>query len=138
MYIKSLEVFCRREIGFLAPWLDYSALRTATQLDVACKPIGSQALCVTSRAVKSLSRRIVEGIYANPYCLNSVNELAMEIRRLDRYTSGGDEVLQQLSGGTLQRFAWEIIQFSRFNGSVDQYYEEISLFRDGILLTLVV
>ncbi|VUZ41402.1 unnamed protein product [Hymenolepis diminuta] len=133
MYIKSLEVFCRREIGFLAPWLDYSALRTATQLDVACKPIGSQALCVTSRAVKSLSRRIVEGIYANPYCLNSVNELAMEIRRLDRYTSGGDEVLQQLSGGTLQRFAWEIIQFSRFNGSVDQYYEEISLFRDDAI-----
>nr|CDS25326.1 transcriptional activator [Hymenolepis microstoma] len=133
MYIKNLEVFCRREIGFLAPWLDYSSLRTATQLEVACKPIGSQALCVTSRGVKSLSRRIVQSISSNPYRLNNVNELALEIRRLDRYTSGGDEVLQLLSGGTLIRFAWEIIQFSRFNGSVDQYYDEISLFRDDTI-----
>ncbi|VDO04297.1 unnamed protein product [Rodentolepis nana] len=132
-YIRSLELFCRREIGYLAPWLDYSTYRNAPALEVACKPIGSQALCVTSRSVKNLSRRIIQCIHANPYRLNSVAELASEIRRIDRYTAGGDDIFQLLSGGTLQRFAWEIIQFSRFNGSVNQYYDEISLFRDDII-----
>ena len=115
--------FIQRELLIIAPWLHFIDDNDST---VALRPLSGRnaapiALCQLAVRIESL---IVN------YQGQGEREadFAIAIKELDSRSNNGAGLLQTLSMSTLKHFAWEILQFAHFRGTIDEYYSRSSFY----------
>ncbi|VDM30323.1 unnamed protein product [Hydatigera taeniaeformis] len=116
--------FTQRELFYLAPWVDY--MQTSRDA-VAIQPLGA-GNSSPSEALGRLSMGIVCRIASHLVPLARVDDFADAIRRIDDRDQGGDGLLDSVSTNALKHFSWELLQFAKFSGTLQEYYSQSCLY----------
>ncbi len=120
--------FARRELIALAPWLPFidpeHGSTCVAPLDNGAPP---------SRTVDHLAEQIVNGIACHQVSLDRPSDFADAIRQFDT-RAGIPSPLEAVSNENLKHFAWELRQFARFEENLEQYYDQMCLFKKRVIL----
>lgn len=116
--------FTQRELFYLAPWVDYMQSNRGA---VAIQPLG-RGNSNPSEALGRLSMSIVCRIASHLVPLARVDDFADAIRGIDDRDQGGDGLLESVSTSALKHFSWELLQFARFSGTLQEYYSQSCLY----------
>nr|CDS18282.1 transcriptional activator [Echinococcus granulosus] len=116
--------FTQRELFYLAPWVDYM---NSSRGAVALQPLGA-GNSNPSEALGRLSMAIVRRIASHLVPLTRVDDFADAIRGMDDRDQGGDGLLESVSISSLKHFSWELLQFARFSGTLQEYYSQSCLY----------
>ncbi|KAL5961335.1 E3 ubiquitin-protein ligase ICP0 [Taenia solium] len=116
--------FTQRELFYLAPWVDYMHSNRGA---AATQPLGG-GNSNPSEALGRLSMGIVCRIASHLVPLTRVDDFADAIRGIDDRDQGGDGLLESVSTSALKHFSWELLQFARFSGTLQEYYSQSCLY----------
>ena len=119
--------FIQREILLVASWVHY---QDGGDRAVALRPLGGSGRSTAPVPLSQLAVRIAEHLEGHTFRRGDERHIAEMMWELDSRAGGGPDILQHLPMNTLEHFAWEFYQFSRFRGSIEDYYAHASLFSE--------
>ncbi|VDD79650.1 unnamed protein product [Mesocestoides corti] len=121
--------FAQRELIYLAPWLGFAGRYES----VTTAPLNAHPRL--NEAVGRLATQIIRRVACWNVPISRVSEFADAVRQLDQESRNGaayfdGPLLASVSDAQLRHFCWELWQFARFSGTIDEYYSIMCLFRE--------